>query len=180
DNDLNEVTGQAGVSIYTNSIQIVKTGVTTTYTDSDDEFGLDNDFNIVSEGTTTKIFFKGVDPLMIDIIDMETLDDYLANVGLMAADEDFGDTAVLITLPNAIEIQNVGSVKTYYAGAVHSRNEMITVTTTGGSTVISHADQGWGNPAGTYIQDDIWGNSDKVQGDHKDQVAILITAHEDL
>jgi hypothetical protein len=178
DNDLNDVTGQAGVSIYTNSIQIVKTGVTTTYTDNDNEYSLDNDFNIVSEGTTTKIFFKGVDPLMIDIVDMTTLANYLRNVGLNTQSRDFGDTAVMIVLPNAIQIQNVSSVKSYYSGNVANDNKMIQIAVTGGTTTISHADQDWGTTT-TYTQDNVWGNSNVAAGDHTDQVAILITAHED-
>jgi hypothetical protein len=180
DNDLNEVTGQAGVSIYTNSIQIVKTGVTTTYTDLDNEFTVSNDFNIVADGTTTRIFFKGVDPLMIDIINMATLDTYLDLVGLHTEARDYGETAVMITLPNAIEIQNIASLKTYYSGIVADANRMISIAVTGGTTTISHADQSWGFPtASSYTQDNVWGNSNLVAGDHKDQIGILITAHED-
>jgi hypothetical protein len=111
DNDLNDVTGQAGVSIYTNSIQIVKTGVTTTYRDDDDEFNTTNDFNIVTGAETTKIFIKGADPLMIDVIDMTTLQTYLNVVNIATNNKDFGDTAVMIVLPNAIEIQKVSSEK---------------------------------------------------------------------
>jgi hypothetical protein len=243
DNDLNDVTGQAGVSIYTNSIQIVKTGVTTTYTDIEDEVdnrytsGDANQFSIVSELTNTKIFFKGIDPIMIDVIEMQTLADYLGNeVGVYADDRDFGDSAVMITLPNAIEIINQGSVKTYYSGDVADDNRMITVTTTGGTTLITHAQPNWkfqkyidngavatGSYAVYEALDDsamagteyesVWQNSGKsgyvtgttshadmsmtnslgetvnsqwddldaaeLQGDHSDQIVILITAHED-
>jgi hypothetical protein len=239
-NDLNDVTGQAGVSIYTNSIQIVKTGVTTTYTDEEDEanndynaVGSNNDFNIVSEATNTKIFFKGVDPLMIDVVDMATLTAYLSNeAGLNSDARDYGETAVMITLPNAIEIVNQGSVKTYYSGSVDDANKMITVTVTGGTTLITHADPNWkfnkyvnyqsNNDFIVYTDLDdsamtpntgfgseyvsVWKNTAKngqtatavdysggdmggvvstwenlgdLTGDHSDQIAILITAHED-
>jgi len=183
DNDLDSVTGQAGVSIYTNSIQIVKTGITTTYTDKDDDvngaMGAQGDqvFNIVNENTTTKIFFKGVDPLMIDIVNMASLSTYLQNYGLHTQSRDFGDTAVMITLPNAIAIENVGDVKTYYSGAVADRNRMISIGTTGGTTTISHAQQNWHSDG--YTQDSIWANSNVAPGNHNDQIGILITAHED-
>ena len=181
DQDLDEVTGQAGVSIYTNSIQIVKTGVTTTYTDLDDVFGT-QDFNVVVGNSTTRLFFKGTDPLMIDIIEMNTLATYLNNVGLTGAltdASDYGDTAVMITLPNAIEIVNVGgATKTYYSGNVGTANRMIGIATTGGTTTISHADQDWHSDG--YTQDNVWGNSALATSDHTDQIGILITAHEDL
>jgi hypothetical protein len=179
DNDLNDVTGQAGVSIYTNSIQIVKTGLTTTYRDNDNEFTSTNDFNIVTEGETTKIFFEGVDPLMIDVVNMYTLQTALGFYGLAANSTDFGDTAVMIVLPNAIRIENVGVVKSYYAGAVSAANQMITVITTGATTTISHADQDWGSGASLYTQDLVWRNHAATNGNHTDQIGILITAHED-
>jgi hypothetical protein len=206
DNDLNDVTGQAGVSIYTNSIQIVKTGVTTTYTDNDDTPTTEtagalldgivgpgasraNDFNIVSNATTTHIFFKGIDPLMIDVVNMDTLAYALDNIySLATADtNDYGDTAVMITLPNAIMIENKGtSTKTYYSGTVAGENEMIAVSTTNGTTIISHANMEWNtksNSTGTanaYAQDEIWDNTGiGAHGDHSDQIGILITAHDD-
>jgi hypothetical protein len=182
DNDLNDVTGQAGVSIYTNSIQIVKTGVTTTYRDDDDEFNTTNDFNIVTGADTTKIFLKGTDPLMIDVIDMTTLQTYLNVVGLATNNKDFGDTAVMIVLPNAIEIQKTRTEKTYYSGAVSAANQMITVITSNAVTTISHADQTWGSNGTLYTQDAVWANSNANgvgDGNHTDQIGILITAHED-
>ena len=206
DNDLDSVTGQAGVSIYTNSIQIVKTGITTTYIDDDDTtiggttftYG-EQEFNIVSADTTTKIFFKGVDPLMIDIVNMGTLQTMLGACGLVMDSTDFGDTGVMITLPNAIEIQNYGSLKTYYSGTVDDSNKMITIGVTRGTTTIMHADMTWGaNPviaaltghpptAMTSADVDataVWTNSGTTAnggntGSHTDQVAIIITAHED-
>jgi hypothetical protein len=178
DNDLNDITGQAGVSIYTNSIQIVKTGVTTTYSDYDDVLAATQDFNVVTNQSTLHVFFKGADPLMIDIIDMATLNTYLSNVGVPSDPRDFGDTAVMITLPNAIELVNKsGATKTYYAGAVATSNQMISIATTGGTTTISHADQTWLSTG--YTQDNVFGNAAIASGDHSDQIAILITSHED-
>jgi hypothetical protein len=205
DNDLNDVTGQAGVSIYTNSIQIVKTGVTTTYTDNDNEYTLANDFNVVTEAETTKIFIKGADPLMIDVVDMQTLQDYLSdNAGIATNNYDFGDTAVMIVLPNGIEIQKTQSVKTYYSGSVGANpyvagsNQMITVTTSNAKTLICHADADWSPSTGTLydvLEDSsaavlagtgeyttLWSNSNANgtgNGSHTDQIAILITAHDD-
>jgi hypothetical protein len=165
DNDLNDVTGQAGVSIYTNSIQIVKTGVTTTYTDNDGVYGA-QDVNVVDNGSTTQIFFRGVDPLGIDIVDMSTLNAMLTGYGLPMDTRDFGDTAIQLTLPDAIEIVNVsGATKTYYTGAVGATNEMISVAVNGGTTTISQATPGWSGTTGLA---------------HDDQIKILITAHEDF
>jgi hypothetical protein len=178
DNDLNDVTGQAGVSIFTNSIQIVKTGVTTTYTDYDDEVGADQDFNVVVGNSTLHVFFKGSDPLMIDIVNMGTLQTYLNNVGVPTDVTDSGDTGVMITLPNAIELVNVGgATKSYYAGSVATSNLMIGIATTGGTTTISHADQNWLGKG--YTQDAVFANTMLETGDHSDQIGIIITSHED-
>jgi uncharacterized protein DUF6160 len=199
DNDLNDVTGQAGVSIYTNSIQIVKTGVTTTYTDNDNEYSLANDFNVVTEAETTQIFFKGADPLMIDVINMQTLQDYLSTVGIASNDLDFGDTAVMIVLPNGIEINKTQSVKSYYSGSVGpdpyalGSNQMITVTTSNAKTLICHADANWSPSSGTHYtlnpidnagqeMTTLWSNTKANgtdDGGHTDQIGILITAHDD-
>jgi len=166
DNDLNDVTGQAGVSIYTNSIQIIKTDVTTTYTDADDVTG-NQEVNIVDNGSTTNIFFRGVDPLMIDIVDMSTLATELSAFNLTMDTNDYGDTGVQITLPDAIEIVNVsGATKTYYTGAVSAANNLISVAVTGGTTTIRHADQAWATNLGLTVS-------------HEDQVKLIITAHTD-
>jgi hypothetical protein len=160
DNDLNDVTGQAGVSIYTNSIQIVKTAVTTTYTDDGSNF-----VGIVDQGATTQIFFGGNDPLMIDVVDMSTLLAELNAVFAPATDTadavDSGTTGVQITLPDSIQIRNISSQKAYYAGAFTEADRFITVTVTGGTTTISHADPGWSTTGKK----------------HDDQVKIIITAH---
>jgi hypothetical protein len=178
DNDLNDVTGQAGVSIYTNSIQIVKTGVTTTYSDFDSALGVDQDFNVVVGNSTLQVFFKGSDPLMIDIVNMQTLETYLNNVAVPTDSVNAGDTGVMITLPNAIELVNVGvNTKTYYAGAVTAANLMIGIATTGGTTTISHAQQDWKSVG--YTQGNVFTNTNIGTSDHTDQIGIIITAHDD-
>jgi len=160
DNDLNDVTGQAGVSIYTNSIQIVKTAVTTTYLDDGT-----NTINIVDQGATTQIFFGGTDPLMIDVVDMATLAaelDALTSIGMTATSAaDMAETGVQITLPDSIQIRNVSSTKQYFAGnTLTDANRFITVTVTGGTTTISQADPTW-----------------SATKKHADQVKIILTAH---
>lgn len=155
DNDLDSVTGQAGVSIFTNSIQIVKTGVTTTYTDSngagdnDGSSGAAGSFTIVSGQTVQQIFFLGYDPINIDIIDINDAVGVInaaagANVVTTFYDvNDLGESGVQITLPNAIVINNIKNEKTYYASGADSianeANEMIKIATNGGTTKISLA-----------------------------------------
>jgi len=159
DNDLNDVTGQAGISIYTNSIQIVKTAVTTTYTDDGA-----NSVSVVDQGATTQIFFGGNEPLMIDIVDMATLAAELDIIGAGSSNlteaGDYAATGVQITLPDSIQIRNISSEKAYYAGVLNDDNRFITVTVTGGTTTIEHADTGWSS-------------TDR----HADQVKIILTAH---
>jgi hypothetical protein len=166
DNDLNDLTGQAGVSIYTNSINITKTAVTTTYTDDAQAV------TIVADSTDTSIYFGGVDPIMIDIIEMNTLDTLLTACGYTLDSNDYGDTGVQITLPDSIMIVNNGSVKSYYSGGVaqiNERNRFITVTTTGGTTTIQQADPGFSAPFTSL-------GSTGLR--HDDQIKILITAHD--
>jgi hypothetical protein len=155
DNDLDSVTGQAGVSIFTNSIQIVKTGVTTTYTDSNgagDNAGSSaaaGNFTIVSGQTVQQIFFLGYDPINIDIIDINDAVGVInaaagANVVTTFYDvNDLGDSGVQITLPNAIVINNIKNTKTYYASDANAinneANELIKIATNGGTTKISLA-----------------------------------------
>jgi hypothetical protein len=163
DNDLDDVTGQAGVSIYTNSIQIAKTAVTTTYTDDGT-----NSVSIVAEDTVTQIFFGGNDPLMIDIVEMATLAtelDSTTSIGMAATSSaDYALTGVQITLPDSIQIRNISSTKSYYAAgttALDDTNRFITIAVNGGTTVISHADQDWTTSAKK----------------HEDQIKIILTAH---
>jgi len=193
DNDLDSVTGQAGVSIYTSSIQIVKTGVTTTYTDSD---GTGNtvvgssaagSLTIVDTDSTTQIFFDGFDPLSIDVVDTAdviAVVNAIAGAGAFNGTDTIGVSAVQITLPNAIEIINVlDSTKTYYASDVSGvgtdSNEMIQITKNGGTTVISSAlvkgVNAWG---GNMWQNTYDGALTSYGVHHADQVKILITSHD--
>ena len=165
DNDLNDVTGQAGVSIYTNSINIVKSGVTTTYTDDGT-----NTVSIVANSTDTSLYFGGVDPIMIDIIDMNTLDTLLAATGMTMDANDYSTTGIQITLPDSITIVNTYSEKAYYGGTITDDDRFITITTNGGSTTITQADPGFSAPF-TSI------GSTGLR--HDDQLKIIITAHTD-
>ena len=164
DNDLNDVTGQAGVSIYTNSIKIVKTAVTTTYIDDGT-----NTVSVVADSTDTELYFGGVDPIMIDIIEMNTLDTLLAAAGMIMDSNDYSTTGVQITLPDSITIVNIGSQKSYYGGTITNADRFITITTTGGSTTISQADPGFSAPFTSL-------GSTGLR--HDDQLKIIITAHD--
>jgi hypothetical protein len=195
DNDLDSVTGQAGVSILTSSIQIVKTGVTTTYTDSNGTgaaTGMDNEgnFSIVADATTTQIYFLGFDPLNIDVVNTQDLKNIVSSAAGVAfnGSDTLGDSTVEITLPNAIRIVNAGtSTKTYYAGnhdaigTGHEENEMIKISTTGGETVYSLAGSSeanqWGNFTGSsaYIDEE---EMSALGVKHSDQIKILITSHD--
>jgi hypothetical protein len=159
DNDLNDVTGQAGISIYTNSIQLVKTAVTTTYTDDGSNW-----VAIVDQGATTQIFTGDNDPLMLDIVEMATLTAELNAVFAPSSDTcepgDFGVTGIQITLPDFVQIRNISSQKAYYAGALTEASRFGTITVTGGTTTISHADPTW-----------------STTKRHADQIKIIITAH---
>jgi len=157
DNDLDSVTGQAGVSIFTNSIQIVKTGVTTTYTDANGagdnagSTGAAGSFTIVSDRTVSQIFFLGYDPINIDIIDKDDAIGVInaaAGAGVVTTFYDMdqlGESGVQITLPNAIVINNIKSSKTYYASDAQAanladtKNQLINIATNGGTTKISLA-----------------------------------------
>lgn len=120
DSDLNDVTGQAGVSILINSISIVKTGTDTTgYGDAD---GSGNVNWLVIQKTaasdsTLHVGFHGSTPLMIDIMDPTTLSadsvmNFYATVFGATVEtvnaEYIGQAGVEITLPDMIEIQRYG------------------------------------------------------------------------
>lgn len=195
DSDLNDVTGQAGVSIFTSSIQIVKTGVTTTYTDSN---GTGNstyvptagELSIVATDVKTQIFFHGFDPLQINVVDTQdvigTVNAVLGATvgGTFNGTDTLGQSAVEITLPNAIEIINLdGSTKTYYASGVSgigtSANELISITTTGGTTTISSAlAKGVDVANGNHWTATYDGALAAFGVKHADQVKLLITSHD--
>jgi hypothetical protein len=193
DSDLDSVTGQAGVSIFTSSIQIVKTGITTTYTDSNGsgntyDTEATGSFTIVDEGSTTQIFFHGFDPLEIDVVSVadviDTVNRVCGSTSAFNGYGDYGESAVQITLPNAIEIINVnGATKTYYmsdaTALADDSNELIQITTTGGTTTISSAlMKGVNVWAGNYFQNGYDGALAAAGVHHGDQVKILITSHD--
>lgn len=212
DNDLDSVTGQAGVSIFTNSIQIVKTAVTTTYTDSNGagdnagSTGAAGNFTILADRTVQQIFFLGYDPINIDVIDIDDAVGVInaaagANVVTTFYDVDqLGDSGVQITLPNAIVINNIKSAKTYYASDAQAanladtKNELIQITTNGGTTKISlaiadHANgvlasdamiDAYLNTCTALQWNNLGDNMTTTSGviNHADQIKILITSHD--
>jgi hypothetical protein len=190
DSDLDSVTGQAGVSIFTSSIQIAKTGVTTTYTDSNGTGntvlpgnGQSASFSVVADSTVTQIYFLGFDPLNIDVVDTADVIQIVetASGATFNSTDVLGESAVQITLPNAIRIVNLGSTKTYYAsdaaGTATPSNEMIQITTTGGQTVISLAGID-GITGGNHWANTADGLLSAVGVKHADQIKVLITSHE--
>jgi hypothetical protein len=133
DSDLNDVTGQAGVSILINSVVIVKTAQTSGY--GDDDGAQVNWVNIVQDNTsTTAIGFHGQTPLMIDLIDATTLN----SLGFTDGTE-IGQVGVKITLPDMIEIQSTGNQDTIYLNTVaggSATGELIKRFNGGGTTQI--------------------------------------------
>ena len=133
DSDLNDVTGQAGVSILINSVVIVKTASVSGY--GDDDGAQVNWVNIVQDNTsTTAIGFHGDTPLMIDIFDSTTLQ---AALGFDPAE--LGDVGVKITLPDMIEIQSTGNQDTIYLNTTagsSAAGELIKRFNGGGTTKV--------------------------------------------
>jgi hypothetical protein len=136
DSDLNAVTGQAGVSILINSVTIVKSSQVSGYGDPD-ATGT-HWVNIVQvSDATTKIGFHGTEPLMIDIIDCDTINSTLA----MASAEtimNLGPVGVQIKLPDMIEIQATPQLDGIYMNNVagSTTNLMLYRYNGGGTTKI--------------------------------------------
>jgi len=164
DSDLNDVTGQAGVSILINSVTIVKTAQTTGYGDSDAVGVADGAWvNIVQQNTnTTKIGFHGAEPLMIDIINVVTV---ASAAGLNQAH--LGTVGVMIRLPDMIEIQSNGQRDAIYlneeAGSSTS-GELIQRFNGGGTTQI----------IGDLVAS---GNANSLLTGDLEQTTIIITNH---
>ena len=100
DNDLNEVTGQAGVSILFNSITIVKSGSSVTGYGDNDGAGNTNWILIAKDtntDATTHVGFHGYTPLMIDVMDVTTL---TAAAGINP--DTIGQAGIEIVLPDLI------------------------------------------------------------------------------
>jgi hypothetical protein len=109
DSDLNDVTGQAGVSILINSVMLIKSAVTSGYGDEG------NWINIGQQNeTSTTIGFHSTVPFMIDIVSMAGF----SGAGITG----IGTTGVVLTLPDMIEIQSSG------------QEDVITLNTTAGDT----------------------------------------------
>ena len=136
DSDLNDVTGQSGVSIFLNTIRIEKTDWTTGYGDETGTtaFGADTNWVMIQdEGSTKEISFLGSRTLDIDIVSRAEFTVAVAGgdiPGVASADAArFGnlgtsgqlstsvsDVAVVISLPNGIQIADFGTTKAIYLG----------------------------------------------------------------
>ncbi len=174
DSDLNDVTGQAGVSIFLNTIRIEKTSWTTGY--GDEANGIVNDYNwvlIEDEGSTKEISFLGSRTLDIDIVSRTEFTGAVATgqiPGVQTGDaarfgglqmsalneahtmvtDRVSDVAVVISLPNGIQIADFGTTKNIFlmgttgaatpAGTTGAGgNLMIRTYSGGGTTTITGA-----------------------------------------
>lgn len=173
DTDLNDVTGQAGVSIFLNTIRIEKTSWVSGYGDEGEN--IINQYNwvfIQDEGSTKEISFLGSRTLDIDIVSRTEFTGAVATgrvPGVGTADAGrFGglqmsalneahtsvldrvsDVAVIISLPNGIQIADYGTTKNIYlagetAGqgrlaALAAGDLMIKTFSGGGTTTITGA-----------------------------------------
>ena len=151
DSDLSAVTGQAGVSIALNSIQIETSGGTTSYGDADQSKWL----SIVGLRTSVRtIGFHAslpnhFDALTIDIVDLNNVDGW--NLTTMVVPTDMptnSDAAVKITLPDIIQIEESQTqVRVIYMAsgpdpATAANDEVIRIYNTAGTTRIVAADMG--------------------------------------
>lgn len=173
DMDLNELTGQAGVSIFLNTLRIEKSSWVSGYGDEGDH-SVGNNTNwllIKAEGLTQEISFLGSRTLDIDIISRTEFTNAIAlNAvpGIGAADaarfaglemsvlnqahssvsDSVSDVAVIISLPNGIQIADMGDIKTIGLGQVANSTSidfdaqmkvLINTYTGGGTTTITGA-----------------------------------------
>ena len=185
DNDLNEVTGQAGVSIALTSIRIENSGGTTSYGDADSSKWV----SIVGLTTSVRtIGFHAAQPftfdaLTIDIVDLNDVDGWNLNSMVVASDRPVNsDAAVKITLCDIIQIEESKSqVKAIYMSAgpdpaTAANDEVIRIYSTGGTTRIVGANMGtnWGTYLGGVL-----GSSNLVGATYfsGNNTSILISAH---
>jgi hypothetical protein len=151
DTDLNQVTGQAGVSIALTSIRIENSGGTTSYGDSDQGKWV----SIVGSQTSVRtIGFHAsrplcYDTLTIDIVDLNNVEGWNLNSMVVASDRPVNsDAAVKITLCDIIQIEESASqIKTIYMSdgpdpALANVDEVIQIYSAGGTTRIIGADMG--------------------------------------
>ena len=171
DTDLNDVTGQAGVSIFLNTIRIEKSQWTSGYGDVE-TMGSEHWLLIQDEGSTKEISFLGSSTLDIDITSRTAFSaavvagavpgvltsDYARFANLTPSSTTPGittlapsivsDTAVIISLPDAIQIADFGTTKSIYlanaidttrdgnvvGGSVGGTAELLIKTYSGGGT----------------------------------------------
>ena len=164
DTDLDSVTGQAGVSIALNSIQIQTAGGTTSYGDSDSSMWV----SIVGMNTSTRtIGFhakynpwailssassnQGFDALTIDIVNATNVDGWNLVSLVVPTDMPLNSlAAVKIVLPDIIQIeQDQDQVRVLYVAdgydpgqAGTASDEIIRIYNTSGTTRIIGADMG--------------------------------------
>ncbi len=167
DADLEELSGQAGISIFLNTLRIEKSSWVSGYGDEGETaFGNNTNWLLIeAEGSTQEISFLGSRTLDIDIISRSEFTSAIASggiPGISAADaarfgslqmsalneanpavsDRVSDVAVIISLPNGIQIADFGDVKTIGLGQVangtpidfHSQMQVLIKTYVGGGT----------------------------------------------
>jgi hypothetical protein len=166
DSDLDAVTGQAGVSIALNSIQIQNSGGTTSYGDPDSGnwLSITGDTKLVTKtigfhakynpwdmtaagGTQTN---QNFDALTIDIVNIANVDGWNLMSLVVATDVAQGveGAAVKISLPDVIQIESTDAqIRTIWLGSSEEPNdtvaeELIQIYSTAGTTRIIGADMG--------------------------------------
>lgn len=173
DLELNDLTGQAGVSIFLNTIRIEKAHWVSGYGDEGEAaFGNNTNWLLMSaEGRTQEISFLGSRTLDIDIVSRTEFTNAIlsgAVPGVHPADasrfgglqmsaldeshstvsDSVSDTALIISLPNGIQIADCGDVVTIGLGQVANTaaidfdtqmQVLIKTYSGGGTTTISGA-----------------------------------------
>jgi len=185
DTDLNDVTGQAGVSIALTSIRIENSGGTTSYGDSDQGKWV----SIVGSQTSSRtIGFHASQPfcfdaLTIDIVDLTNVDGWNLNSIVVASDRPTNsDAAIKITLCDIIQIEESASqIKTIYMSdgpdpATANTDEIIQIYSAGGTTRIIGADMGtnWATYNAGFLGSTNMTGATYFSGNN---TSILISAH---
>ncbi|MFZ5572849.1 MAG: DUF6160 family protein [Thermodesulfobacteriota bacterium] len=167
DADLNDLTGQAGVSIFLNTIRIEKSVWYSGYGDEGETaFGANTNWLLTrTDGQTQEISFLGSRTLDIDIVSRTEFTNAVAlgavpgvlnadaarfgglemsalNESHTAVSDSVSDVAVVISLPNGIQIANFGTHKTIMLGQASNAtlqpetvvNDVLIRTYSGGGT----------------------------------------------
>ena len=164
DSDLDAVTGQAGVSIALNSIQIQNSGGTTSYGDPDSGnwLSITGDTRLVTRTIGFHAKFnpwdialsvqtnQNFDALTIDIVNLNAVDGWNIVSLVVATDRALGNNnaAVKISLPDVIQIESEDAqIRTIWLGSNEEPNdtiseELIQIYSTAGTTRIIGADMG--------------------------------------